>query len=165
MAIALNTFLCAILLAALCALLGIIDASRRPAYTFADWQRASDRICRGIGWLSSARCLSLGRRVHRQTYSALLKDLHANTTFVLNVANDSCCGPFRRPLDRPELMFCASDLLNQSVGLLLRLHLTRLRLFIWPTATRALRRHALAAVERHTGLCLALADFLEHYVN
>lgn len=159
--------LCAILLTALCALLSIIDTSRRPAYTFADWQSASDRICRGIGWLSSARCPSLGRsrRVHRQTCNALLKDLRANTAFILNVANESCCGRFRRPLDRHGLMCCASDLLNQSAGLLLRLRLTRLQLFIWPTATRALRHHTLAAVERHTGLCLALADFLEHYVN
>ena len=50
--------LCAILLTALCALLSIIDTSRRPAYTFADWQSASDRTPRNRR-LSSARCPSL----------------------------------------------------------------------------------------------------------
>lgn len=168
MAISLSLFFCvAILLAALWALLSIIDASRRPAYTLADWQSASDRISREVRRLSSARCLCLGRdsRFHRQTCSALLKDLHANTAFILNVVNDSCPGPFRRPFNRPDLVSCSRDVLSQSAGLMLRLHCARLQLFFWLPAARISRHYLLATTEKYIGLCLALADFFERCVH
>ena len=111
MAITLNAFLCAILLAALWTIFALFAAWRRPAYTFADWQRTSELICH-----KTRRLKSPSPSNDRKTCNTLLKDLLANTAFILNLVNGACrhfC---------PEALGRARDVLSQSAALLLRLH-------------------------------------------
>ena len=155
MAVTLMLLFCAaILLAALWGVIGMISASRRPAYTFADWQNASDRIGREILRLRSATYAASDRG----TYLAFLKDLHANTAFIVNMVNNA-----RRHRPMPEAPCSAHDVLTQRAALLLRLCFVRLQLFL-PHSAGAVHRHALTDAESYVCLCFALTGFLEHYV-
>jgi hypothetical protein len=150
-----------ILLANLWAIFAMLTTSSRPPYTFADWRKASDRIYQEMCRLQSAP--EQGSPFNRRACRALLRDLLANTAFILNVVNDSCRGPSRRHLNRPELVCYTRDVMSQSAALLLRLHCARLQLFFWPHASSP-RWCALAVGDGYLRLCLALAAFLERYV-
>jgi hypothetical protein len=153
-AITLNLlFYAIILLAAFWSLITTFTASRRLAYTLADWKSASDRICRRICQLRSATRPSPGGiNFRRRTCNALLKDLLANTAFILNLVNDAS-----RDLHRPHCLGCVRDVFSRAAGLHLRLYCVRVQLFLWPTS----RRNPVTAAEGYTGLCLALTGFLE----
>jgi hypothetical protein len=132
------------------AVLALFSALRQPPYTFTDWQQASERICHEIHHLKSP---SSGKRA----CNTLLKDLLANTTFIVNVANSACMAV---PLSDVRLEISPGKLLSQAVALLLQLHYARLRLY-WP-AVRMRPPQGLAAAENYTCLCMALAGCLEH---
>jgi hypothetical protein len=139
----------AILLITLWAVLALLSSLQQPPYTFADWQQASERICHAIHRLKSP--LS-----DKRTCNTLLKDLLANTAFIVNVANSACMAV---PLPDARLEISPSRLLSQAVALLLRLHYARLRLY-WP-AVRMQPPQVLTAAENYTCLCMALAGCLE----
>jgi hypothetical protein len=150
-------FCAVILLATFWALISMVALWRRPVYTFADWQRASERICQEIRRLDSINSLTpLNRRRSRRTCNALLKNLLANTAFIVNVANSACMAV---PLPDARLEISPSKLLSQAVALLLQLHYARLRLY-WP-AVRMQPPQVLTAAENYTCLCMALAGCLE----
>jgi hypothetical protein len=142
-------FCAVILLATFWALISMVALWRRPPYTFADWQQASERICHAIHRLKSP--LS-----DKRTCNTLLKDLLANTAFIVNVANSACMAV---PLPDARLEISSSKLLSQAVALLLQLHYARLRLY-WP-AVRMQPPQVLTAAENYTCLCMALAGCLE----
>ncbi len=139
----------AILLITLWAVLALLSSLQQPPYTFADWQQASERICHAIHRLKSP--LS-----DKRTCNTLLKDLLANTAFIVNVANSACMAV---PLPDARLEISPSKLLSQAVALLLRLHYARLRLY-WPVV-RMQPPQVLTAAENYTCLCMALAGCLE----
>src|SRR6266704_3052765 len=150
MSIIFNLLVCALLLAALW---GAIAARRRPAYTFADWQRASARICRAMRRLHSARypASGSGSTFQRRTCHLLLQDVLANTGFVVNLVNDGYAAPLN-PLQHPEIIY-TGDVLSQAVRLRIYLHRMRLQLFCWPVARDA-HRYAIAAAESYACLCV-----------
>ncbi len=161
MSIIFNLLVCALLLAALW---GAIAARRRPAYTFADWQRASARICRAMRRLHSARypASGSGSTFQRRTCHLLLQDVLANTGFVVNLVNDGYWEP-PSPLHQAETA-CTGDVLSRALRLLIRLQYVRLQLFFSPLAARDARPHVLAIAESYVRLCVALTGYLEHFV-
>ena len=149
----------AVLLAALWGIIGMISALRRPAYTFADWQKASERICRATLRLNSAACSSKGRGFRRSTCRVLLQDLLANTGFILAFAHGA-----RQHFHQPERLCCARDVLTRAVSLRLLLYWSRLEFCFWPPSSNVSHQRALAATNSYISLCLVWAAFLEHCV-
>lgn len=144
-----------VLLATLWSIIGMISALRQPAYTFSDWQTASDRIYREMLRLRSATCAASDRG----TYLAFLKDLLASTGFILNLVDNAC-----RYLQQSECPCCARDVLNRAVSLRLLLYWAKLELCFLPPGAHILRRRALAAMNSYISLCLSWTTFLEHYI-
>ena len=147
-------FCAAILLSALWGVIGMISASRRPPYTFADWQNASDRIGREILRLRSATSAASDRGTYRRLPQrpACQYRLHPQL-------GQQC---------PPPSPYAGSALLrprrsHPAGRLLLRLCFVRLQLFL-PHSAAAVHRHALTDAESYISLCFALTGFLEHYV-
>jgi hypothetical protein len=168
MSVTFALFLCILLLTVLWPAYGIITASRRPVGTLADWHKASLRICWGVQRLYSVRSLSSGHgdgsHFHRQECHLLVRDLMANTLFIVNFMNNFAAEGDPRSsysVRQPEITARARDVVGRGARLLLRLHWARLKLFCWPPAITTPRRYTLAVAERYLCLCLALTGLLE----
>jgi len=163
--------LCAVPLTVLWPIYCMLTASRRPVGTLADWHRASVRIYWGVQRLYSARGLPSGRggsHFHRHACHVLMRDLLANTLFIVNFLDNFAADKESRSsyvLRHPEITGRARNVLGQGTRLLLHIHWARLKLFCWPPAARAQRKQALAVAECYFCLCMTVTGLLKHVAS